>query len=260
MTKPSIKLYHIYVKRSCKIGFFSDNSQRLHDGRKREGRKNMKDLDKTLKCIQAMLEKNMIRARLDFENRLIIFGLDDGDGHRMMVSFGIDSMVISMRIFSLIENIPEEKRVRVWEACNVINKDVKLFFFYLDEDHVDVAFDVPHRALEEDVGELIMEVMIFVQALIPDQMDLINEVLSTDAPVETVATKIRVRQFGKFLRKLEKVNERVMAKKNANATSIRNAQHKFVEDGTDEDDESEEDNSSISNFLKKLMKRHENVK
>ena len=124
---------------------------------------------------------------------------------------------VAVRLFHLINCIPEEKQTRIMEACNRLNNEVRFMKFYLDtkDGSVSVEYDVPVKTSDECLGEVAVELFHRVTVILDQEYPLFMKALFTDEALDEPRDK-KNRLF-ELLRRLE------------------------AEDGEDEDEDGDED-------------------
>lgn len=88
---------------------------------------------------------------------------------------------ISVRIVSLVNNTPAEKRMRVLEACNQLNCRFRFLKFCMTTDgDVNVEFDMPEHVDENSVGPVAFEILVRMMQILNQGYPLIVKALYTD--------------------------------------------------------------------------------
>ena len=86
------------------------------------------------------------------------FPVDEGPiVHVRMISTD-DDMDVAVRVFSLINDIPKAKQDRILRVCNELNNKYRYAKFVLDDDDLNVEYDIPMAASEECIGKCACEV------------------------------------------------------------------------------------------------------
>ncbi len=71
-----------------------------------------------------------------------------------------DDNDVAARIYSLLCGVPAEKRERVVEACNILNRKNRYLKFYLDlQDSVNAEYDFPLETEDSSVGNIAGEIL-----------------------------------------------------------------------------------------------------
>ena len=123
------------------------------------------------------------------------FGIRNGPSvnvRYISVHRGNDTLV---RIMNLINQVPEEKRIRVLEACNVLNNKFRFLKFNMDsENNVHVEYDFPISTGDDCIGEMASELFIRTMQILNDGYVLLAGALYSaddtgkEAPTETGGT------------------------------------------------------------------------
>lgn len=117
------------------------------------------------------------------ENEQIIAGFPIDCGPNAIVQFiscdnGND---VAVRIFNLISNIPDEKKIRVMEACNTLNNKIRYTKFYLDSDgDVNVEYDFPISCPDNGLGEMAFEIFIRLIKILDSEYSIFMKALYSD--------------------------------------------------------------------------------
>ena len=84
---------------------------------------------------------------------------------------------VAVRIFGLV-NAPTEKRGRVMEACNMLNRKIRFMKFYVDTDgDINVGYDFPVRASDDCIGEMAFEIFVRTMQILNQEYELFNKAL-----------------------------------------------------------------------------------
>lgn len=93
---------------------------------------------------------------------------------------------VAVRIYGLISNIPEEKKARVLEACNVINCKIRHMKFCMDsEADVNVEYDFPISIPDEMVGEVAFEIFVRMMRTLDAEYGIFMKALYSDEALTT---------------------------------------------------------------------------
>lgn len=95
-----------------------------------------------------------------------------------------DDNDVAIRALGIVGGVPKEKRPRVLEACNEINRDRRFLKFVLDRDgDVNVEYDFLMRADDGCIGEMACEVFAITMHIIDKDYPLLMKAIYTDEPV-----------------------------------------------------------------------------
>ena len=132
---------------------------------------------------QEFVEKGLYFQVEDYEDiQEIIVGFPIDSGPNTLIHFISrgDDNAVAVRIFGIVNNIPEEKIVRVLEACNILNLKWPALKFCLDIDFdVNVEYDFPLETSDESVGPVAFETLMKMH-VIKDDYGVFMEALYTD--------------------------------------------------------------------------------
>lgn len=121
---------------------------------------------KALKIIAAGLQKNGIKYKV-FNNSYLEeleVPFRTFNGHNLVAKFiAVDhDNDISIRIYGIVRNVPNDKRMRIYDAISVIYQgDERCYFkFVLDKNgDVDAQYDLPVNVSDESLGEIGYEIL-----------------------------------------------------------------------------------------------------
>ena len=112
------------------------------------------------------------------EQLLAGFSVDCGPNVVMRFISRDDDNDVAARIYGLISNTPKEKRGRVLEACNTLNRKVRFMKFYLDGDNdINVEYDFPMRSPDNGIGEMAFEIFIRTMQILDSEYGTFVEAL-----------------------------------------------------------------------------------
>ncbi len=115
------------------------------------------------------------------EQLLAGFSVDCGPNVIMRFISSDNDNDVAARIFGLISNIPERKRARVMEACNVLNHKIRYTKFYLDTDgDINVEYDFPMSTPDEGIGEMAFEILVRMMQILDTEYGIFMKALYSD--------------------------------------------------------------------------------
>ena len=115
------------------------------------------------------------------EEVLAGFSVDNGPKVIMKFISRDNDNDVAARIFGLVSNTPKEKRPRVMEACNILNRKVRFMKFYVDTDgDINVEYDFPVRAGDDCIGEMAFEIFIRSMRILDAEYAIFTKALYTD--------------------------------------------------------------------------------
>ena len=134
-----------------------------------------------------------------FENENIIFNVvNEYGGEEIRSSFHVEcgpnviveftsfdnDNDVTIRISDLISFIPKEKRVRVIEACNIVNSRIRYLRFYVDGyGDLNVEYDLPLATSDESVGEAAVELFYHIKNVLDEEYHTFVKALYTKEPL-----------------------------------------------------------------------------
>lgn len=139
------------------------------------------------------------------EQLLAGFSVDCGPKVMMRFVSQDNDNDVAARIYGLVSNIPQEKRLRVMEACNILNRKIRFIKFYLDEDgDINVEYDFPLHSPDDGIGEMAFEVFIRMMRILDDQYEIFMKALYTEEalqpdPLDTTARLERLQHLREML-------------------------------------------------------------
>ena len=139
--------------------------------------------------IQEVFDKKGVKYRVDTAGNAEIvcagFSIDEGPFVIARFISRDNDNDVALRVLSLINNVPEAKRARVMEACNVLNNKVRYMKFYIDEDgDVNVEFDFPVNVCDECLGEAAYDMFQRIMAILKGEYTLFMKALYTTEKLE----------------------------------------------------------------------------
>lgn len=183
------------------------------------------------------------------------FSVDAGPNVMMKFITSDNDNDVAARIFGLITKTPKEKRSRVMEACNVLNRKIRFMKFYVDTDgDINVEYDFPVHSSDECIGEMAFEIFVRTMQILDHEYEIFMKALYSDEELETPDTDVPsgLREM------LEDLRKRLEARINAEEDDKEDEDDEEDEDtassATSSDDNSpEEDQESFDAFLKMLL-------
>lgn len=96
-----------------------------------------------------------------------------------------DSNDVDVRVCPLISQIPEEKRLRLLEACNlVMNRQRHLKFVIDDAGNLNVEYDITQMVSDEVLPEIAVEMFARMQRILNEEYSYLMKALYSDAPLD----------------------------------------------------------------------------
>ena len=93
---------------------------------------------------------------------------------------------VAARIFGLISNIPKEKRSRVLEACNMLNRKFRYMEFHLDSDgNINVEYDFPVHTPDNGIGEMAFEILVRTMAILDEGYNIFMKALYSEEDLDS---------------------------------------------------------------------------
>lgn len=139
------------------------------------------------------------------EQLLAGFSVDCGPKVMMRFISQDNDNDVAARIYGLVSNIPQEKHLRVMEACNILNRKIRFIKFYLDEDgDINVEYDFPMHSPDDGIGEMAFEIFIRMMRILDDQYEIFMKALYTEEalqpdPLDTTARLERLQHLREML-------------------------------------------------------------
>lgn len=96
-----------------------------------------------------------------------------------------DENDVAVRIFNLISKIPEERRSRVIEACNILNKEIRYMKFYPNSKWgINVEYDFPVYTPDDSVGQIAFEMLIRMNRILNSEYDIFMKAIYSDEALD----------------------------------------------------------------------------
>lgn len=145
------------------------------------------------------------------EQLLAGFPVDSGPNVIMRFISNDNDNDVAARIFGLISNTPKEKRVRVMEACNVLNHKIRYMKFCLDTDGgINVEYDLPVHSSDDCIGEMAFEIFVRTMQILDSKYSIFMKALYTDEELDIQGPTIPAELMQK-LQELRKMMETRLA-------------------------------------------------
>lgn len=105
---------------------------------------------------------------------------------------------VAVRVFGLINEVPEEKREAVLEACNRLSKEIRFVKFCLDSNSdVNVEYDFLSNVSDECIGECCFEIFARLMMILDEKYHVLAEALyngSNDRKTENMLEMMKMLQ------------------------------------------------------------------
>lgn len=87
---------------------------------------------------------------------------------------------VAVRVFGLINEVPEERQMAVLEACNRLTKEIRFVKFCLDSNNdVNVEYDFLSNTSDECIGECCLEIFARLMMILDEKYHVFAEALYT---------------------------------------------------------------------------------
>ena len=149
--------------------------------------------------------KFRVETFLDNEEIQAKFGVDCGPNVAVSFISRDNDNDVAMRVFSLISNIPLEKRTRVIEACNSLNEKVRTIKFVIDTDNnVNVEYDFPQKLSDDCLGDVAIEMFVRTMHILDNEYSMFVKALFTEDDLEK---ENRIAKAELLMKILESIDE-----------------------------------------------------
>lgn len=123
---------------------------------------------------QVMTSENTERVRVGF-------AVKNGPMAVMNFISTDDDNDVRVRVYNLITDVSRERRARVRDACDTINKKMRFLKFYLDdEDCVDIEYDFLMATPDDSLGEMAVEILYRAKSILDDEYPIFGRALYSD--------------------------------------------------------------------------------
>lgn len=144
---------------------------------------------KAINLIAEAFEKHEAKFRvfnMQGQEELVAgFSVDGGPNVMMKFIIRDNDNDVAARIFGLITKIPKEKRARVMEACNVLNRKIRFMKFYLDTDgDINVEYDFPVHSSDDCIGEMAFEIFVRTMHILDNEYEVFMKALYTEEELD----------------------------------------------------------------------------
>lgn len=121
-----------------------------------------------------------------------------------------DSNSVAVHI-EIVTSIQPEKRMRVMEACNILNCKVRYAKFYVDADgDINCEYDFPEKISDECIAEIALEILIRSMHIMNGEYQIFMKALYTNESLQEIG-KNRERISEEELEELEEIRRKIMA-------------------------------------------------
>ncbi len=111
-----------------------------------------------------------------------------------------DGNSVAARVFSLISKTPEEKRSRVMNACNILNRRVRYLKFDINEGgDVNAEYDFPVSTPDDSIGEMAVEIFIRTMQILDIEFSVFMKAIYTDDDLEEESLRQKLERFRSML-------------------------------------------------------------
>lgn len=126
-------------------------------------------------------------AKFDVENHHGIEHLSAGFSVKFgpvvfmhFISFDNDNDV-KAGVFGLLSNTPVEKRYRLMEACNILNRKIRYMKFTVDfEGNINMEYDFPVSSGDDCIGEMAFEIFVRSMSILNSEYDIFMKALYSE--------------------------------------------------------------------------------
>lgn len=92
---------------------------------------------------------------------------------------------VAVRIIGLVSDAPTEKRLRVMEACNVLNNNIRYLKFSLDDNgDVNVGYDFLVNSPNEGIGEMAFEIFLRTMHILNSEYGIFMKAIYSDEELD----------------------------------------------------------------------------
>lgn len=116
---------------------------------------------------------------------------------------------IKASIFGLISNTPEDKRHRLMEACNILNRKVRYMKFNVDSDgDINMEYDFPVSSGDDCIGEMAFEIFVRAMSILDSEYDIFMKALYSDEDLSRSSLEGSIN----LMQRLQELRKQVEAK------------------------------------------------
>lgn len=152
----------------------------------------------------------------DSEQLLAGFSVDCGPNVIMRFISRDNDNDVAARIFGLVSNTPKEKRLRVMEACNVLNHKIRYMKFYLDADgDINVEYDFPVHTPDNGIGEMAFEIFMRMMHILDAEYSIFMKALYSGDELDIQGHNVPA----ELMQRLQELRKMMEARMNAAGAS-----------------------------------------
>ena len=123
---------------------------------------------------------------------------------------------VAVRIIGLVSDVPMDKRLRVMEACNVLNNKIRYLKFSLDDDgDVNVEYDFLVHSPNEGIGEMAFEIFLRTTHILNSEFGIFMKAIYSDEELDIQDDDGTTR----LMQRLEEFRKRMEARMTAASVS-----------------------------------------
>ena len=163
---------------------------------------------KATKLIVDVFRDNNLKFDVDcnLHQEVIRAGFSIDGGPRVIAAFisRDDDNDVALRILGLITKVPEEKRTRVMEACNILNTKIRYLKFNVDVDgDINVEYDFPINSGDDCLGTMAVEMFARTMKILDSEYKIFMKAIYTDEKLSNEQDDRKMREA--MIRKLEEI-------------------------------------------------------
>lgn len=142
------------------------------------------------------------------EQLLAGFSIDCGPNVIMRFISRDNDNDVTAGVFGLISNTPEDRRIRIMEACNVLNHKIRYMRFYLTTDgNINVEYDFPLNSPDDGIGEMAFEIFVRTMWILKSEYSIFMKALYTEEDLDIQGNSIPAANLLQRLQELRKMIE-----------------------------------------------------
>lgn len=137
---------------------------------------------KPTELIAEALNKHGIYFEVEYKNELekvsVFSSINCGPDIKIYIL--VNDNNVGLRIWGIINEIPQPKRYKIMEVCNTLNSDYRFTKFAIDKDNeLMLVYDFPQNN-GECIGEMAVEILRSTKSLLNEKYELFMKELYTD--------------------------------------------------------------------------------
>ena len=141
----------------------------------------------SLQCIADVFTKHGMKFKTGCgpDREALLAGFKIENGPNLLVYFVVpeNSETVSVRVYDILTNVSNDRRSRILEACNLLNRHFRFLKYCLASDNsVELEYDFPN-AYSENIGDICLMFMQVIMYFADTHYEVLMKALHTEAAI-----------------------------------------------------------------------------